>query len=103
MSKEKTPTPAKPKKASSKKKTGKKSAGVVEMPPPTMPDDQREFINAAIGLSEVIVPDKIVGYFIYCWSEDDEGSFMDCAAFNRGGMHPYLFPEVVKKALEKNM
>lgn len=95
----------KPKKPAAKREASKKkvTADVVAIPPPTMPDDQREFINAAIGLSEIIVPDKIVGYFIYCWSEDSDGAFIDCAAFNRGGMHPYLFPEVVKKALERNM
>ena len=86
-----------------KKPRKKKTPNVVEMPEPTTTEDMREYLDAAIGLSNIISPDKITGYFIYVWSEMDDGNFADCAAFNRGGMHPYLFPLVVKKALERNM
>lgn len=90
-------------KKSRKKKDPSPPSNVVEVPPPALTDDKRKFLDASMEIVDAFQETPIKGYAIYVWAEGEEGDMFDMVAYSRGDVHPYLFPEVVKKALERFM
>ena len=90
-------------KKSRKKKDPSPPSNVVEVPAPEITEDKRRFLDTSVEIIDAFQGVPIKGYAIYVWSEGEDGDIHDMGAYSRGDIHPYLFPEVVKKALERYM
>ena len=99
-----TKKPSKEIKKPRKKKDPSPPSNVVEVTPPELSSDRRVFLDSTVEIIDSFPPKSVIkGYAIYAWTEEEDGTVYDMVGYNRGQIHPYLFPDVVKKALERFM